>query len=80
MASMIYWRREMKKSDYVVMSISYQRFLMPLNKVQQVLDLVGVIQPICYDSENDVTIYRPENILFSIELLNHEVKPRKVES
>ena len=80
MASMIYWRREMKKSDYVVMSVNYQRFLVPINKVQQVLDLIGVIQPICYDEEDGKTIYRPENILFSIELLNHEVKPRKVES
>jgi hypothetical protein len=80
LASMIYWRREMKKSDYVVVSISYQRFLVPIDKVQQVLDLVKVIQPICYDSEDDVTIYRPENIVFSIELLNHEVKPRKAES
>jgi hypothetical protein len=30
----------MKKSDYVVVSISYQRFLVPIDKVQQVLDLV----------------------------------------
>jgi hypothetical protein len=66
----------MKKSDYVVMSISYQRFLVPINKVQQVLDLVGIIQPICYDEEDGKTIYRHENINFSIELLNHEVKPR----
>jgi hypothetical protein len=70
----------MKKSDYAVVCISYQRFLVPINKVQQVLDLVNVVQPICYDSEDDVTIYRPENIVFSIELLNHEVKPRKKES
>jgi hypothetical protein len=77
---MIYWRREMKKSDYVVVAISYQRFLVPINKVQQVLDLISVAQPICYDSEDGQTIYRPENINFSIELLNHEVKPRKVES
>jgi hypothetical protein len=73
---MIYWRREMKKSDYVVMSVNYQRFLVPINKVQQVLDLIGIIQPICYDEEDGKTIYRHENILFSIELLNHEVKPR----
>ena len=76
MASMIYWRREMNKSDYVVVAISYQRFLVPINKVQQVLDLVSIAQPICYDSEDDVTIYRPENIVFSIELLNHEVKAK----
>lgn len=69
----------MKKSDYVVAAISYQRFLVPIDKVQQLLDLVKVVQPICYDSEDDVTIYRPENIVFSIELLNHEVKPRKIE-
>ena len=80
MASMIYWRREMKKSDYVVVSIAYQRFLVPINKVQQVLDLVNIAQPICYDEEDGVTIYRPENIVFSIELQNFEVKPRKAES
>ena len=66
----------MKKSDYVVVTINYQRFLVPINKVQQVLDLVSITQPICYDSEDGETIYRPENIVFSIELLNHEVKPR----
>ena len=66
----------MKKSDYVVVTINYQRFLVPINKVQQVLDLVSITQPICYDSEDGETIYRHENIVFSIELLNHEVKPR----
>ena len=76
MASMIYWRREMKKFDYVVMCVNYQRFLVPINKVQQVLDLIGIIQPICYDEEDGKTIYSHENILFSIGLLDHEVKPR----
>jgi hypothetical protein len=66
----------MKKTDYVVMSISYQRFLVPIDKVQQVLELIKFVQPICYDSENDETIYRRENIVFSIDLLQHEVKDR----
>lgn len=66
----------MKKSDYVVVCISYQRFLVPIDKVQQVLDLYKFVQPIRYDSEDDVTIYRPEKIMFSIELLNHEVKAK----
>ena len=66
----------MNKSDYVVVAISYQRFLVPISKVQQVLDLVKVVQPICYDEEDGKTIYRPENIVFSIELLNHEVVER----
>jgi len=66
----------MKKTDYVVMSVSYQRFLVPIDKVQQVLELIKFVQPICYDSENDETFYRRENIVFSIDLLQHEIKDR----
>ena len=64
----------MKKTDYVVMSVRYQRFLVPIDKVQQVLELIKFVEPICYDSEGDTTIYRRENIVFSIDLLQHEVK------
>jgi len=66
----------MKKTEYVVVAISYQRFLVPIDKVQQVLELVKVARPICYDEVDGKTIYRPENIVFSIELLNHEVVER----
>lgn len=70
----------MKSNDkiQVTVTINYQRYLCPTNKVQQIVDAINLLQPIRFASDEDGnSFYELEDLSnFSIELLDREVKQK----
>ena len=68
----------MNKADYVTVTINYQRYLLPINKVQQVTDMVSLLQPItdAYDKDGNSFYVIEDSKHFSVELLDREVKTK----
>lgn len=66
----------MKLKTYATVTINYQRYLVPINKVQQVVDMIALLQPVRFTSDDDGNSFYEieDHVHFSIEMLDREVK------
>lgn len=69
----------MKLKTYALVCMNYQRYLVPIAKVQQVVDMMAVLQPIRFTSDDDGNSFYEleDHVNFSIEMLDREVKHKE---
>lgn len=66
----------MKLKTCALVTINYQRYLVPMNKVQQVVDMIALLQQVRFMSDDDGNSFYEieDHVNFSIGMLDREVK------